>query len=106
MTRIVLAALLAFAAPVRAEIEIHIPDVTPAVETNVRAFLSLTRYAERKDVSAEVMARLQRRIVTETREALEPLGYYEPEVTYETAQAGEKWQDDSGFGEWWCDENG
>lgn len=92
MTRIVLAALLAFAAPVRAEIEIHIPDVTPAVETNVRAFLSLTRYAERKDVSAEVMARLQRRIVTETREALEPLGYYEPEVTYETAQAGEKWQ--------------
>lgn len=92
MTRIVLAALLAFAVPVRAEIEIHIPDVTPAVETNVRAFLSLTRYAERKDVSAEVMARLQRRIVTETREALEPLGYYEPEVTYETAQAGEKWQ--------------
>lgn len=91
-TGMALAALLAFAVPVRAEIEIHIPDVTPAVDTNVRAFLSLTRYADRKDVSADVMARLQRRIVTETREALEPLGYYEPEVTYETTQAGEKWQ--------------
>lgn len=89
---IALAALLAVAAPVCAEIEIQIPDVTPAIENNVRAFLSLTRYADRKDVSADVMARLQRRIPGETRQALEPLGYYEPEVTYEVAQAGEKWQ--------------
>ena len=37
------------------------------IENNVRAFLSLTRYAERTDVTQEVMSRLQRRIVTETR---------------------------------------
>lgn len=84
--------MLAFAVPVCAEIEIDIPDVTPAIANNMRAFLSLTRYADRKDVSAEVMSRLQRRIVSETRKALEPLGYYEPEVTYETAQDGEKWR--------------
>lgn len=91
MLGIALVALLAVTVPVRAEIEIRIPDVTPTIENNVRAFLSLTRYADRKDVSADVIARLQRRIVTETREALEPLGYYEPEVTYETAHAGDDW---------------
>ena len=37
------------------------------------------------------MSRLQRRIVSETRAALEPLGYYEPEVTYDV-QEGENWQ--------------
>lgn len=89
---VLLAALLAFAVPVCAEIQIDIPDVTPAVENNMRAFLSLTRYADRKDVSPEVMSRLQRRIVTETRKALEPLGYYEPEVTYTAAQEGANWK--------------
>ena len=58
----------------------------------MRAFLSLTRYADRKDIAPDVMARLQRRIVAETRKALEPLGYYDPEVTYETVQEGEKWR--------------
>lgn len=76
----------------QARIAIDLPDTTPAIETNVRAFLSLTRYAERTDVTPEVMSRLQRRIVSETRRALEPLGYYEPEVTYDTARNGEDWK--------------
>jgi translocation and assembly module TamA len=76
----------------RAGIEIVIPDETEQVQNNIRAFLSLTRYAERDDVTAETMSRLQRRIVSETRAALEPLGYYEPEVTYETAQQGDGWR--------------
>ncbi|MGH8177385.1 MAG: autotransporter assembly complex protein TamA [Steroidobacter sp.] len=75
-----------------AAIEIVIPDVSNAVANNVRAFLSLTRYAERDDVNAETMARLQRRIVTETREALQPLGYYEPEVAYDVAQEDSAWR--------------
>jgi translocation and assembly module TamA len=80
------------ALPVHAKIAIEIPDTTPAVETNVRAFLSLTRYADRTDVTPEVMSRLQRRIVSETRRALEPLGYYEPEVTHEVVRNGEDWK--------------
>ena len=87
------AALLALlpVAAAQANIEIVIPDVLEPVQTNIRAFLSLTRYAERGDVTQETMSRLQRRIVSETRAALEPLGYYEPEVTYETAHEGDKW---------------
>ncbi len=50
--------------PALAKIEIAIPEVSEAIQTNVRAFLSLTRYAERDDVTAEVLSRLQRRIVT------------------------------------------
>jgi translocation and assembly module TamA len=88
------AALLALLplAPARAAIEIVIPEVTEQIQTNVRAFLSLTRYAERDDITPETMSRLQRRIVSESRAALEPLGYYEPEVTYETTHEGEKWR--------------
>jgi translocation and assembly module TamA len=85
--------LALFAANSRAEIEIEIPKVSAQIESNIRGFLSLTRYAERTDVTPEVMSRLQRRIVTETRRALEPLGYYEPDVDYRVEPQGEgKWQ--------------
>ena len=78
--------------PALAKIEITIPEVSEAIQTNVRAFLSLTRYADRADVTDEVMSRLQRRIVSETRQALEPLGYYEPEVAYDVEKEGELWR--------------
>ncbi|HKE93770.1 MAG TPA: POTRA domain-containing protein, partial [Povalibacter sp.] len=78
--------------PAVARIDIDIPDVTPEIANNVRAFLSLTRYADRPDISPEVMGRLQRRIVSETRRALEPLGFYEPEVTFETVNTGGNWR--------------
>jgi len=83
---------LALNTPALAEIDVDIPEVTKPVENNIRAFLSLSRYAERKDVTAETMSRLQRRIVSETRKALEPLGYYEPEVEYRVAQEKERWK--------------
>jgi translocation and assembly module TamA len=76
----------------QAKIAIDIPEATEQVANNIRAFLSLTRYADRDDVTPENMARLQRRNVTETRAALEPLGYYEPEVTYEAKQEGDGWR--------------
>jgi translocation and assembly module TamA len=82
-----------FASLARAEISVDIPDVSPQIENNIRAFLSLTRYAERTDVTADVMSRLQRRIVTESRQALEPLGYYDSQVEYKVAQEGDgKWR--------------
>lgn len=85
--------LLALACgPAAAKIEIAIPDATPEVANNVRAFLSLTRYAEREDVTPEIMGRLQRRIVAETQRALEPLGYYDAQVTYESARTGDDWK--------------
>jgi translocation and assembly module TamA len=83
---------LCVAQPALAKVEIHIPDVSQQIENNIRAFLSLTRYADRDDISAETMSRLQRRIVTETREALQPLGFYEPEVTHQVTQEGTLWR--------------
>ncbi len=59
---------------------------------NIRAFLSLTRYAERDDIEPETMARLARRIPLETRRALEPLGYYQPVVEYSVTPEGNDWQ--------------
>jgi translocation and assembly module TamA len=81
----------AFAATSQAGIQIEVPGLTPALETNVRAYLSLTRYAERDDVTPETISRLQRRIVGEVREALQPLGYYEPEVTYQVTPQDNNW---------------
>jgi translocation and assembly module TamA len=87
------AVLLALVAqPALAKIEIDIPDVSRPVEQNIRGFLSLTRYADRDDVTAEAMTRLQRRIVPETRDALQPLGYYEPEVSFDVTHEGDLWR--------------
>lgn len=80
-----------FIGTAHATIKVEVPDLTPALETNVRAYLSLTRYAEREDVTPEIMTRLQRRIVGEVREALQPLGYYEPEATYEVSGQENDW---------------
>jgi translocation and assembly module TamA len=85
--------LLALVAPAAlAKIQIDIPDVSRPVEQNIRAFLSLTRYADRDDVTAETMTRLQRRIGPETRDALQPLGYYEPEVSFDVTHEGDLWR--------------
>jgi translocation and assembly module TamA len=90
---VTLALLLSALCPLslRAEIKIEIPEVSTAIANNVRAFLSLTRYAERKDLTPETVTRLQRRVISETREALQPLGYYDPKVEYRTVQQGELW---------------
>ena len=92
MARSLLVMAVLLPLPALAKIEIEIPNVSDALQTNVRAFLSLTRYAERDDVTDEVMSRLQRRIVSETRQALEPLGFYEPEVAYDVQKEGDSWK--------------
>ncbi len=59
---------------------------------NIRAFLSLSRYADRDDISPDTMARLQRRIPLETRRALEPLGYYQAVVDYTVVPNDNNWK--------------
>ena len=91
--RVLAFVLAALASPsAMANIEIRIPNVSAPVAANIRGFLSLTRYAERDDVTPETMGRLQRRIITETREALQPLGYYDPQVTYQVEEASPNWR--------------
>src|SRR5882757_3272887 len=74
-----------------AEIVIKIQGVTSPLEKNIRSFLSLSRYAERKSINAETMSRLERRIPAEIRQALEPLGFYSPSVNYQTSLTDATW---------------
>jgi translocation and assembly module TamA len=85
-------ALLAFSPLSFASLNIEIVGVTEPLEINVRAFLSVTRYAERTDLTAETISRLERRIPAEVRSALQPLGYYSPTVNYVTQRDGDSWK--------------
>ncbi len=67
------------------DIGINIDGGTDQMQNNVRAFLSLTRYAKRSDLDQDTLERLEARIPLEAANALEPLGYYESKVTYQTA---------------------
>ncbi|MGH8149313.1 MAG: autotransporter assembly complex protein TamA [Steroidobacteraceae bacterium] len=74
-----------------AGISVDIEGVSATLRDNVSAYLSLTRYAKRS-VDAATMDRLEDRIVRETREALEPFGYYQPTVKYHvTADGNGSW---------------
>lgn len=91
-TRLLLfASMTLFGMPAHAAIKVEIPEVSELIANNIREYLSLTRYADRKDLTPETLARLQRRIVTETHQALEPLGYYEPMVEYQVRQEAADW---------------
>lgn len=65
------------------EIELDIDGGTEQMRDNVRAFLSLSRYTARDDLEVATLERLDARIPLEVARALEPLGYYEPKVTYQ-----------------------
>ncbi len=76
----VLCALLA-ASAASGDIKVEIEGVSGPVKENVLAYLSLNRYSTQSNVDENVVYRLQQRADSETREALEPFGYYEPTVT-------------------------
>ncbi len=83
-----------FSAAVQAKVSIKfdIDNGTRQMEDNLRAFLSISRYATRDDLDAELMSRLQARIPTEAEQALQPLGYYEPKVSSTLQQHDKDWQ--------------
>ena len=66
------------------DINFNIEGGTQQMQDNVRAFLSLSRYATRNDLQQDTLERLEARIPIEAAKALEPLGYYEPQITYES----------------------
>lgn len=74
------------------DVDIRGEGVTKALEQNIRAFLSLSRYSKRDDLDEDAITRLAARIPAETRKALQPLGYYEPEVMYNVARNKKDWR--------------
>jgi translocation and assembly module TamA len=66
--------------PAVADIELVIEGVGEEIEANLRVFLSLQRYRERDDLTADTIDRLHERAPNEVRQALRPFGYYEPSL--------------------------
>jgi translocation and assembly module TamA len=92
---IVLATLLAVAMPAQAaekeRIELHVSGVPAEVEANVRAYLTLTRYATRQDLTDAQVRRLADRAVDEAADALRPFGYYAPTIRSRTTRDEPIW---------------
>jgi translocation and assembly module TamA len=70
-------ALLAVADPVKLEVEVE--GLDGELRDNVRAHLSLLAMPEQERTAAKILA-LHRRAEEEIRAALEPFGYYRPEI--------------------------
>jgi len=88
--RTLAATLLLFAAGAAHAAKVSTVDIRGLDEVmtnNVRVSLSLVD-AIGKDVSGRRLAYLVREAETETREALEPFGYYSPRITVERSDAG------------------
>src|SRR5688572_20108847 len=89
------AALLALAAPAPTHaadrIRVEIDGVERPIADNVRAYLSLSRYTQREDLTDSQVRRLADRAVDETTDALRPFGYYEPNVRSRTTRDDENW---------------
>jgi len=73
-------------------IEVKFEGIDGPPLENVRALSSLQRMATAKELDAEMVGRLVQRAPAEAATALRPYGYYEPEVTTEFHEAGDRWQ--------------
>ena len=86
-----LLALLPVAAGAAETIRIVIDGVDRALADNIRSYLSLTRYAERTDLTDTQVRRLADRAVDEAADALRPFGYYDPQVRSRTVRDDATW---------------
>ncbi|MGD2112786.1 MAG: POTRA domain-containing protein, partial [Gammaproteobacteria bacterium] len=96
--------LLAGAAAAQPVLELEISGIGGVLLDNVRAHLSLARYVRTAPglplpgrngtpalPGAEEIRILHRRAPAEIREALQPYGYYEPDIKSSLEQEGERW---------------
>jgi translocation and assembly module TamA len=72
-------------------IDIRIDGVPAEIETNVRAYLTLTRYATRDDLTDPQVRRLADLAVDEATDALRPFGYYAPSIRSRTIRDEPNW---------------
>jgi translocation and assembly module TamA len=72
-------------------IDIRIDGVTGEIADNVRSYLTLSRYAQRDDLTDTQVRRLADRAVDEAADALRPFGYYAPIVHSRTSRDDPQW---------------
>jgi translocation and assembly module TamA len=87
----VLALTWAAAGEAADRIRINIVGVDGAIADNVRGYLTLTRYAQRDDLTDSQVRKLADRAVDEAADALRPFGYYEPVVRSRTSRDDPDW---------------
>ena len=87
----VLALAWATAGEAADRIRINIVGVDDAIADNVRGYLTLTRYAQRDDLTDAQVRKLADRAVDEAADALRPFGYYEPVVRSRTSRDDPDW---------------
>ena len=72
-------------------IRIEIDGVESAIKDNVRGSLTLSRYAQRDDLTDTQVRKLADRAVDEAADALRPFGYYAPVVSSRTSRDDPRW---------------
>jgi translocation and assembly module TamA len=72
-------------------VRIEVDGVDKAMADNVRAYLTLSRYVTRQDLTDVQVRRLADRAVDEAADALRPFGYYDPQVRSRTTRDGATW---------------
>ncbi|MBR9813170.1 outer membrane protein assembly factor [bacterium] len=77
-------AALVWTAPARAAtVTVAVDGVTGELRDNVRAVLGIQRLVDRPDTRRRTIRRMHRRAEADIREALQPFGYYRPQVQAE-----------------------
>ena len=77
----------------QAGVAITVTGVSGPLRSNVLAYLSFSRYQRSKDLTADIVDRLQSRIGREVQGALRPFGYYQPTVHSKVTPSGPgNWQ--------------
>lgn len=82
--------LLLAVVPAQARIALAIHGVGGKLRANVLAYLSFERYRSSRSLDAETIERLENRVQSEVDTALEPYGYFQPQVHAIVKQTGPK----------------
>lgn len=72
-------------------IEVKIEGVDDDIATNIRSYLTLTRYATRDDLNDGQVRRLADKAVDEAADAMRPYGYYSPTIRSRTTRDEPDW---------------
>lgn len=86
------ALLLALALPVQAGVKVSVTGIDGDEKKNVLERLAIGDTAERKDLDEVLVQRLHQQAEGDIRTALQPFGYYEPEVRSELSGAAPDWK--------------
>ncbi len=89
---VALALILGAAPPARAQVEVTvvISGIDSTLENNVRAYLSIEQQKQNPLLGPDQLRRLHRKAEAEIAAALQPYGYYRPEIDASLTQEGEE----------------